>query len=625
MSGFATVVATLASHWWRRPGQFLALIAGLAAATALWSGVQALNAEARASYDRAAAVLGGDRFETVVMAEGGPMPLARFATLRRAGWDVSPVLDGRWRVGGRSFRLLGVEPLSLPDDALGASEIGEGERLAAFLTPPYPLIAAPETAAELPRSETGADIGEVIEDPAMPPGILIADIARAEELLRRPGEIDRLLVVARGAPLAEITPDLTLRPPEEEGDLARLTDSFHLNLTAFGLLSFVVGLFIVHATVGLAFEQRRATVRTLRAVGVGRAELTLALVVELLVIAAMGAALGMALGYLIAAVLIGDVAASLRGLYGASVPGELSLRPAWWLAGAGMAVAGTFAAAANGVWKLRRMPVLAAAHVEAWHSAERLALRRQGALALALALIAGAALLFGEGLVAGFALMGGVLMAAALALPLALAFLLQVLQARTKGPVGEWIVAEGRAQLGGLSLALMALLLALSVNIGVGAMVSSFRETFLGYLDQRLAADLYLRGKTEAEAADIAALLTARDDVIAVLPIQSVTLERDGYPYDLFGLTDDPMYRENWPLLSAGPDPWGALASGEGIMISEQFSRAQGLALGDRLHPGGTGTAWTPQVVAIFPDYGNPVGQAMTSTSMLTARWPEVE
>jgi putative ABC transport system permease protein len=64
-----------------------------------------------------------------------------------------------------------------------------------------------------------------------------------------------------------IAPHLQRESPRPATDLAALTDSFHLNLTAFGLLAFAVGLFIVHAAVGLAFEQRRAVFRTLRALG----------------------------------------------------------------------------------------------------------------------------------------------------------------------------------------------------------------------------------------------------------------------------------------------------------------------------------------------------------------------
>ena len=46
------VLLALLSHWRRAPLQLFTLIAGLALATGLWSGVQAINAEARASYER---------------------------------------------------------------------------------------------------------------------------------------------------------------------------------------------------------------------------------------------------------------------------------------------------------------------------------------------------------------------------------------------------------------------------------------------------------------------------------------------------------------------------------------------------------------------------------------------
>ncbi|MEO1552004.1 MAG: hypothetical protein AAFR93_16510 [Pseudomonadota bacterium] len=59
-------LGTLLSHWRRRPWQALILLAGLAIATALWSGVQALNAQARLSYAQAASVVGGDRLTRLV-------------------------------------------------------------------------------------------------------------------------------------------------------------------------------------------------------------------------------------------------------------------------------------------------------------------------------------------------------------------------------------------------------------------------------------------------------------------------------------------------------------------------------------------------------------------------------
>ena len=55
------VLAVLLSHWRRHKMQFATLLIGLISATALWSGVQAINQQARNAYDRAAATFGGVR------------------------------------------------------------------------------------------------------------------------------------------------------------------------------------------------------------------------------------------------------------------------------------------------------------------------------------------------------------------------------------------------------------------------------------------------------------------------------------------------------------------------------------------------------------------------------------
>ena len=49
--------------------QLATLLIGLISATALWSGVQALNQQARSSYDRAAATFGGSRVPMMLKPE----------------------------------------------------------------------------------------------------------------------------------------------------------------------------------------------------------------------------------------------------------------------------------------------------------------------------------------------------------------------------------------------------------------------------------------------------------------------------------------------------------------------------------------------------------------------------
>ena len=611
----ATLRALL-SHWWRNPLQLAALVLGLAFATALWSGVQAINAEARASYASAASALGAAR--PALIHPTGEIPQSTYVRLRRSGWQVSPVIEG-WLDGpGGRVRLLGIDPLPAPADAMAAETVLEGD-LSAFRGTGL-LLAAPETAARL----SGADVPPVRAVDGLAPGTAFADIGIAQDLLGVPGTLSRLVILddqpLTRPPLEDIAPELEQSGNDTEADLARLTDSFHLNLTAFGFLSFAVGLFIVNGAIGLAFEQRRPLFRTLRALGLPQNRLIALAVAELLVFASVAGGIGVALGYLIAAALIPDVAATLRGLYGVPVDGSLSLRPVWWVMGFAIAIFGTAIAGTGAVWKLATLPLLAPARPRAWARAGRRATPAQAMAAAALALLSAGLVAFGSGLVAGFAMLGALLLAAALLLPLILAGLLALAARSAKHPLVQWFWADTRQQLPGLSLALMALLLAIAANVGVGTMVSSFRLTFTGWLDQRLASELYVTAETEAEALRLRAWLEPRTD--AVLPIWNVDAEILGAPATIYGVADHPTYRDNWPILLAMPAAWDRVAEGGAVLINEQLARREGLSPGDPIAlPGG----WKTIVAGIYSDYGNPTAQALISVPALTERFPDVE
>ena len=604
------VLSALLSHWRRAPLQLFTLIAGLALATGLWSGVQAINAEARASYDAAAATLGEGRFARIEAAAGGEIELADYVALRRAGWLVSPVVQGD--LGG--VRLIGIEPLTAPG---GIGPATEDADIAAFLGGAGQVFGTAEALSALPEIAA-----ERVTSPEVAPNTVLTDVSLASRLLDRRG-FDSL-IVAPDQPLDRpdleaVTPNLVLRPAQAGSEIGRLTDSFHLNLTAFGLLCFAVGIFIVHGAVGLAFEQRRPVLRTMRALGVPLRRLVVLMMAELLVLALIAGALGVGLGWLLAAQLLPDVAATLRGLYGAEVAGGLALRPVWWLSGLGVALLGTALAAAAALWQIASMPLLSAGGLRAWAMADAASARWQGVAALVLFGVAAALALWGEGLVAGFGLLGTGLVGAALALPVLLGGVLALGARAARGPLAQWFWADTRQQLPGLSLALMALLLAMAANIGVSTMVGSFRQTFTGFLDQRLAPELYIETADDDQARGIEAFLTPR--VRAVLPLASVDIEVAGLPAELNLARPDPTYAQNWRFLQAEPNPWARLAEREGVLINEQLSRRAGLGLGDpvRLAPGRA-----LPVLGIYGDYGNPVGQVIVTEALFTDLHPEV-
>lgn len=640
MRHFWTLHAIL-SHWRRRPFQLVTLAVGLAIATALWSGVQALNVQARQSYDAAATMLGGDGRASIRAAGGAMLAQTDYVALRRAGWSVSPVVEGDIRIGDRSIRLIGIDPVTLPADAgpLAATTAEEGEdeldatTLLAFLVPPSQALGS----AALVRELGGVDARPVSGEGQLPPlrivgslapETLVTDVAVAQRLLGVEGRLSRLVVLTApedaAAELARLTDGRArLDEADENGDLERLTDSFHLNLTAFGFLSFLVGLFIVHATIGLAFEQRRPMLRTLRACGVSARALMAVMLTELIVLASLAGLAGVVGGYLIAATLLPDVAASLRGLYGARVGGELALSPSWWAAGIAISVIGAVFAAGSSLLKAWRLPLFATAQPHAWARAQQATLRLQAAISLTLGLGAIVLYFFGNGLVAGFALMGAILLAAALALPALIAGILAFAERKVRRPLGRWALADARQQLGGLSLALMALLLALAVNIGVGTMVDSFRLTFTGWLDQRLAAELYVGGEDDAQAARIRSFLEKRRDVEAVLPVFEAETRYRDFPVEVFGFRAHPTYSRSWPLLARNEGVWESAAAGRAILISEQLARRFDIAVGDAIDLPTPAGVWRVQVGAIYSDYGNPRGQVMMAVDQLQSRFPD--
>jgi len=599
----------LLSHWRSNPLQLFAFLAGLALATALWSGVQAINAEARASYDAAAATLGEGQYDQLVPRQGTTIPQDVYVALRRAGWLVSPVIEGQLA----STRLVGIDVLTAPS-GLGASQADGALAITSFADG-APLFANAETARALP------DVAKVKIDTGVAPGVAVGDVGVVQRLLGR-DDLSRLLVLPgqpMGRPdLANVAPDLRVQSAQQTADLAQMTDSFHLNLTAFGLLSFAVGLFIVHSTIGLAFEQRRGMIRTLRSLGVPLRLLTWLITAEMLGLAVIAAGMGIVLGYVIAAVLLPDVAATLQGLYGAQVSGTLQLRPEWWFSGLVISVLGTGAALAGRIWQIWRMPLLASARPRAWAMAGAVRTRWLSIASALLLGTAGVLSLLGSGLLAAFALLACLLVGAALALPVLAGAVLGLLQARTTAPIWSWFWADTRQQLPGLSLALMALLLAVSANIGVSTMVSSFRLTFTGFLEQRLAPELFIEVDTADQSAALESYLTEQG--LEVLPLLKASQSIAGQPARLFGVRVGPTYRDNWVFLAATPVAWDRVEAGQAVVVNEQLARRADLWVGDAVD---VAPGLTLPIAAVVGDYGNPKGQVIISETVFQDLYPD--
>ncbi|MCE8044164.1 ABC transporter permease [Halomonas daqingensis] len=643
-----TAFSTLLSHYKRHPGQLAMLLLGLWVASALWSGVQAINASARDSYARAEALFttGLDRLER---RDGEPLTRDDYLRLRRAGLPVSPLLEGSIEApDGTRLTVIGIEPFTLPGDSDFAAAGTAGE-LTAFLTPPWQTRVAPDTLPALGMSHREAPGAEprlaearlppLILAPRLPPDTLVMDIAAAATLLDSGERITRL-VTAPDA-LEQAPEGLVLTRAATLVSPGQLTESFHLNLTAMALLALAVGLFIVQAALGLALEQRLGLLRTLRALGVSGRGLVGLLALELLLLGIIGALAGIVSGMWLARVLQPDVAATLGSLYGADVAVTLNLPWHYWLGGLAVTLGGLLLAGSGVLWRAARLSVLGLGQAQAWRSGFQRQLKLMSAAGAAVALGGLALWLWlawqppGEGLLAGFGLVAALLLASALWLPPLIALLLAGLgRLLRRRPLAQWALADLQLQLPRLALAMMALLIALSANLGVSSMVGGFRLTFLDWLDQRLVADFYLRPPVEQHD-DIHAWLAEHDEVAELLPTRRsegtlVAVERDtdtrelALPVGVYGITPGTALLPSWPLLAtrAGrDDAWQAFAAGEAAFINEQLAIAEGLAPGDRIGLTAPGGEAVLPIAAVYPDYGNTRGEVLLATPELARRF----
>ena len=495
--------------------------------------------------------------------------------------------------GGRGTGREPTGPARPTNDEAASSGVVEGDTVTALPRPSPPSPApSPATAGSLSRID-----------------LLLPDSAAVERVAA---------LLPAGA---------QVRPASTQAEtLATMTEAFRLNLSALSLLALVVGLFLIYNTVTFAVVQRRRVLGTYRALGVTRAEVFRLVLVEALVVGAVGTVLGLALGVALGSGLVRLVTQTIGDLYFVVRVRELALSPLALAKGAALGLGATLVGALRPGWEAAS--VAPASALRRSTQEERVG-RGAGRLALGgvAALVAGAlVLLLPAGVAGAYAGMLGILVGVALLTPWLTrlyAAAAQPLMARLMGPVGRMAARGIATSLSRTAVAVAALTVAVAATIGVATMVSSFRTTVEDWLGSVLQADVYVqppstvfrRGGAVLDpglARDLADMDgVARTDAIRVRTLDPSTgsgqATGDG-PFDLVVSRIDSAragvnrYKEGSAAAFAAAAPGGAVA------VSEPFAFRFGVGAGDTLTlPTDRGDRTYP-VAAVYIDYGNDLG-----------------
>jgi putative ABC transport system permease protein len=636
------ILRTLLSHYRRHPLQALFLLTGIVIANVLLVGTLLINAQARASYNAGEQLLSGQAVGRI-QHHGARQALdeSDYIRLRRQGFDmVLPVLRRVVRTAsGGAVELLGIDPFALSGMQRQSGEKGRTTAgFSGFAFPPFELWAAPGRLQQLGWAEgervlleSGRYLPPAVAVPGQQLGHrLLLDIGALQDITNSPGELSYLGVLpARPERLealrAALPAHLRYVDSLDMPDPAELTQSFHLNLAAMGLLAFVVGVFLIYNALAFSYTDRIELIRRLKLAGVTRRELRRGFGWELVLFLAAGSLAGYWLGANLAAWLLPGVGRTLAQLYGVyiSYPDALVPRGAWL-----PLLMTALAAGLCVLFPLRQ--ALNTPMLERWQGAwqKHTVAQRDRYLLLAGSMMLLMSLLLG--LTAGtlwlaLAGMACLLLGAALLLPTVLRLLLGLITRLVpprQAPLG-WLMADSRWLLGPASLALMAMTLALVANSGLNTMISSFRQATDVWLDQRLAADLYVGARVPP--GELQAWLAENHSGIESTErfrnrIQSERPDGRSAAVEVVSLQSGERFDGSVELLRGGERSRSQFRDGMGLFISERAWRLDGWQPGDAV-------ALCPQrgavpILGVYHDYGNPLSQWMVSESLFRTCWP---
>ncbi len=618
------VAKALLGHYRRYPLQIILVWFGLTLGVSLLVGVTAINQHAKQSYEHGEKLFANPlpyRIRTKHMAN--KIPQGFYIQLRRDGYHQCVPFDSyRFTTEkGTDVTLLGVDPVALVP-VMGHKTLNDIKALK-LMQPPYPVMVGQELAAHQGWNDgdiiplyDGASLGPIVVDKkgAISGTRLIADMSLVRQLRKSSGFS---VIACSDMPeeklerLASSLPKGMMLVRSTRSELESLTDAFHMNLTAMGMLAFLVGLFIFYQAMSLSLIQRQRLVGMLRQTGVDGWHLAQALAIELTGLVTVSWLCGNGLGLLLANKLIPTVSVSLADLYNANVSLSIAWNWEWSFYSLLMAICGAFASCA---WPLMRLLKSQPIRLSTRLSLARFAGSEFSLQAFIAGVLAVAALAIYQApktQTSGYTIIALMLISAALFTPFVIWKVFNTFSYTLRWVKACWFFADAAASMSYRGVATMAFMIAMAANVGVVTMVDSFRDTTDKWLNQRLAADMYLY-PTNSSASIISGWLGQQPEVKEVWWRWEKDVSSNKGTLQVVSTGASESEAESLTVKLGVPNYWYYLHNSKGIMISESMSIKLNLRPGDLVNlsePLGEG--W--QVVGVYYDYGNPYNQILMS------------
>ncbi len=653
---------------------FLCLI-GVALGVAMMVSIDLANGSAQTAFELSTdAIAGRATHQIEALAPAGIDESVYTKIRQQAGLTtVAPIVDGYVlapELGNQPMRLVGIDLFAespfrnyfAPQDR----SVGENG-LQTFLTEPNTVVLWTDVAKRyqlelgdtftldlsgrlVPVKLVGTVQPESMTTRRALSSLIFTDIATAQETLQMPGHLSHIDLIAESdadlKAVEELLPeDVQLETAAAQKNAVRqMTAAFRLNLTALSLLALVVGMFLIYNTVTFSVVQRRPLFGVLRCLGTTPGQLFTLIMGESAILGVLGSLVGLGLGVVLARSIVGLITQTINDFYFVVSVQQVAISPLSLLKGFLIGIASALLASL--------VPALEAMQTSPQTILQRSSLESKVQrllpwllLSWVGATVAGILLLrLQAGLVIAFSGLFSILLGAALLTPPITTVLMQVIQPVTRqlGVIGRLAPRDIVRSLSRTSVPIAALMVAVSVIVGVSIMVGSFRVTVVQWLDQTLQADIYVSppsttanrvlGQLDPSVVNDIKRWPGLEDVVSYNDAD-VTVTEFSYgeekletnkPVKLISAGGDVSHGQRpyaWKQ-DPGVDPWDALDRGEGVIISEALMLKANLSEPPTAitldSPKGTQTF---PVIAVFYDYSSDQGTIILDDDPFIEIW----
>ena len=344
--------------------------------------------------------------------------------------------------------------------------------------------------------------------------LAVMDIAAAQMLFQSVGRLERIdLVTTPGRPLDDIVASLRAilpphllvqRPAQRTKQVENMVWAFQLNLSVMSWVGLLVGVFLIYNTIAFAVAQRRREIGIYRALGMTEGRVAGLFLVEAGLLGLLGGLLGGLGGIWLASGLVSLVSRTVSDLYAPVSSGGLTLSMdlLTFTSVAKGVVLGTVVSMVGALgpsMEAGRTVTVRALAPGDYESANQLRAGLWGWISLALFVVAGLCSLMGPvgelplfGYIATMCLLGALSCLAPMCIKaLGWRHLRRDSETMVLGGSLRLIAADQAARHPGRNaVTVSALMVGLSIMIGVVVMVRSFRDTVEFWVDETVMADL---------------------------------------------------------------------------------------------------------------------------------------